>query len=85
MATVQIATILYLLIVMAAMVVNARVVPIHPYSRSQQKPVFNIFDTSKYGILQLDNGLARTPQMGYLTLFLPFFFGFFIFWYRVLV
>lgn len=26
-----------------------------------------IFDTSKYGILQLKNGLARTPQMGSLT------------------
>ncbi|XP_021904042.1 alpha-galactosidase 3 [Carica papaya] len=24
-----------------------------------------IFDTSKYGILQLNNGLARTPQMGW--------------------
>ena len=27
-------------------------------------PSFEIYDTSKYGILQLGNGLAQTPQMG---------------------
>ncbi|KAI9182514.1 hypothetical protein LWI28_026105 [Acer negundo] len=33
----------------------------HCFSKS-----FNgIFDTSNYGILQLNNGLARTPQMGW--------------------
>ncbi|KAM7265902.1 hypothetical protein ACFE04_003585 [Oxalis oulophora] len=26
---------------------------------------FSIYDTSKYGIYQLDNGLAQTPQMGW--------------------
>lgn len=62
--------------------VTARVLPLHPYLESQEKHISNIFDTSNYGILQLQNGLARTPQMGYLTLI--FFFenlvygGFFI-------
>ncbi|RWW88604.1 hypothetical protein BHE74_00002507, partial [Ensete ventricosum] len=28
------------------------------------RAVADIFDTSNYGKLQLDNGLARTPQMG---------------------
>ncbi|KAM1406896.1 hypothetical protein ACFXTH_001517 [Malus domestica] len=33
---------------------------------SIKRPTFNrIFDTSKYGILQLNNGLAQTPQMGW--------------------
>lgn len=27
-------------------------------------PIVNIFDNSKYGLLQLSNGLAQTPQMG---------------------
>lgn len=49
--------------------VTARVLPLHPYLESQEKHISNIFDTSNYGILQLQNGLARTPQMGYLTLF----------------
>ncbi|KAG7031519.1 Alpha-galactosidase 3 [Cucurbita argyrosperma subsp. argyrosperma] len=36
------------------------------YDRSIFKSSFHrIFDTSKYGILQLQNGLARTPQMGW--------------------
>ncbi|CAA2974130.1 alpha-galactosidase 3-like [Olea europaea subsp. europaea] len=39
--------------------------PLHPYMREQEKPISNIFDTSKYGILQLGNGLAKTPQMGW--------------------
>ncbi|KAL0321771.1 UNVERIFIED_CONTAM: Alpha-galactosidase 3 [Sesamum calycinum] len=45
--------------------VTARVLPLHPYLNSQEKPITNVFDTSKYGILQLGNGLARTPQMGW--------------------
>ncbi|KAL0303961.1 UNVERIFIED_CONTAM: Alpha-galactosidase 3 [Sesamum radiatum] len=45
--------------------VTARVLPLHPYLNRQEKPITNIFDTSKYGILQLGNGLARTPQMGW--------------------
>lgn len=32
-------------------------------------PSFNqIHDTSNYGIMQLNNGLARTPQMGFVSL-----------------
>ncbi|KAI3458453.1 hypothetical protein Pfo_015116 [Paulownia fortunei] len=45
--------------------VTARVLPLHPYFNGQEKPITNIFDTSNYGILQLGNGLARTPQMGW--------------------
>ncbi|KAL6541650.1 Alpha-galactosidase 3 [Orobanche gracilis] len=45
--------------------VGAGVLPFHPYLKSQKKPISNIFDTSKYGILQLNNGLAKTPQMGW--------------------
>ena len=51
----------------------------HGFSKS-----FNgIFDTSNYGILQLNNGLARTPQMGSasLSLSLDFFFCFFVFFF----
>ncbi|CAI9772171.1 unnamed protein product [Fraxinus pennsylvanica] len=44
---------------------SARVMPLHPYTQEQVKPISNIFDTSKYGILQLGNGLANTPQMGW--------------------
>lgn len=33
--------------------------------QNQDKPVSNIFDISNYGILQLNNGLAQTPQMGW--------------------
>lgn len=42
------------------------------YSRSFN----NVFSTSNYGIFQLNNGLARTPQMGSLSnaFFLHFFF-----------
>ncbi|KAK6929558.1 SAM-dependent methyltransferase RsmB/NOP2-type, partial [Dillenia turbinata] len=36
-------------------------------SSSSATPSRNIFDTSKYGILQLNNGLAQTPQMGVFT------------------
>lgn len=44
---------------------------VEPLFKSHEKlnflrPNFDrIFDTSKYGILQLNNGLARTPQMGF--------------------
>ncbi|XP_011076595.1 alpha-galactosidase 3-like [Sesamum indicum] len=48
-----------------SVVVTARVLPLHPYLNSQETPITNIFDTSKYGILQLGNGLAKTPQMGW--------------------
>lgn len=54
--------------IISVAVVSARVVPaLHPYSRSHESNnlISKIFDTSKYGILQLGNGLARTPQMGW--------------------
>ncbi|XP_057778410.1 alpha-galactosidase 3-like [Salvia miltiorrhiza] len=46
----------------AAVAVTARVLPLHPYYDGHQS---RIYDTSKYGILQLGNGLAQTPQMGW--------------------
>lgn len=47
--------------------IAGRVVPLHePFDKSTSSRSFSsIFDNSKYGILQLNNGLARTPQMGY--------------------
>ncbi|KAL3653398.1 Alpha-galactosidase 3 [Castilleja foliolosa] len=45
--------------------VSVRVLPLHPYLNGQEKLISNIFDTSKYGIFQLRNGLAKTPQMGW--------------------
>ncbi|KAL7107530.1 hypothetical protein ACP275_06G060300 [Erythranthe tilingii] len=48
-------------------VIASRVLPLHPYMNPQEKPNTHIFDTSKYGILQLGNGLAKTPQMGWNT------------------
>ncbi|GFP86609.1 alpha-galactosidase [Phtheirospermum japonicum] len=55
--------ILYVYVVSVA--VSGRVLPLHPFLNGQEKPISNIFDTSNYGILQLNNGLARTPQMGW--------------------
>lgn len=55
--------ILYIHLISVA-VSAARVLPLHPYLNGQERPITNIFDTSNYGILQLANGLARTPQMG---------------------
>ncbi|KAL6980824.1 Alpha-galactosidase 3 [Sarracenia purpurea var. burkii] len=40
-------------------------VPVPHLLQNHEKPSSNIFDTSKYGILQLNNGLAPTPQMGW--------------------
>ncbi|XP_059666833.1 alpha-galactosidase 3 isoform X2 [Cornus florida] len=45
--------------------VTARVVSIQPLLQNYENPISSIFDTSKYGILNLDNGLALTPQMGW--------------------
>ena len=47
--------------------IAGRVVPLlEPADKSTPSRSFSsIFDNSKYGILQLNNGLARTPQMGY--------------------
>ncbi|GFY82045.1 melibiase family protein [Actinidia rufa] len=56
--------ILYLLTIFLA--IEARTVHVPPLLQSHEKPRSNnIFDTSKYGILQLNNGLALTPQMGW--------------------
>ncbi|KAH6762871.1 Melibiase family protein [Perilla frutescens var. hirtella] len=48
-----------LYVYVAAVAVTARVLPL------QLSPAAKIYDTSKYGILQLGNGLAQTPQMGW--------------------
>lgn len=45
--------------------VIARDIPVHPYLRGEGKPISNIFDTSNYGTLQLSNGIAKTPPMGW--------------------
>ncbi|CAA0834481.1 Alpha-galactosidase 3 [Striga hermonthica] len=50
---------------LASVAVGARVLPTHPYLDGREQPAANIFDTSKYGIFQLINGLAETPQMGW--------------------
>ncbi|XP_027361750.1 alpha-galactosidase 3 isoform X2 [Abrus precatorius] len=47
--------------------VSARIVPL---LQSYAKPIFRanfhtVYDTSKYGVFQLSNGLAQTPQMGW--------------------
>ncbi|KAG5558117.1 hypothetical protein RHGRI_008137 [Rhododendron griersonianum] len=47
-------------------VIRARVVPVPPLLQNYEKPSSNnIFDNSMYGLLQLNNGLARTPPMGW--------------------
>ncbi|KAG8380961.1 hypothetical protein BUALT_Bualt06G0070900 [Buddleja alternifolia] len=59
-----------LYVYITAVAVTARLLPselpLHPYLiNGQHKPISKIYDTSKYGILQLGNGLANTPQMGW--------------------
>lgn len=60
-------------------IATGREVPLLHLQRYHQKPssglgvgfsnLFNtIYDTSKYGILQLNNGLGHTPQMGFVSL-----------------
>ncbi|CAI9768266.1 unnamed protein product [Fraxinus pennsylvanica] len=61
--TANFATACYLYVMSVA--VTARVLSEHPYLSGLEKPITNIFDTSNYGILQLGNGLAKTPQMGW--------------------
>ncbi|KAL3834764.1 hypothetical protein ACJIZ3_009500 [Penstemon smallii] len=58
------AAILYFVYV-NSLAVNGRVVPLHPYLNGEEKSISNIFDTSKYGLFQVGNGLANTPQMGW--------------------
>lgn len=63
--------------------IEGRVVPLlQSYEKSGFRPSLNaIYDTSKYGILQLNNGLAQTPPMGFVSLCFSHFFTmpFFIF------
>lgn len=59
--------------------VSARVVL--PLFQSYGKPIFRsnfhtVYDTSKYGVFQLSNGLAQTPQMGFVSLSLSGSFAF---------
>ncbi|KAL8552325.1 hypothetical protein ACS0TY_001137 [Phlomoides rotata] len=53
----RITLILYVLYIT---IVTARVLPYTP-----ENSIAAIYDTSKYGVLQLGNGLASTPQMGW--------------------
>ncbi|WMV33711.1 hypothetical protein MTR67_027096 [Solanum verrucosum] len=48
-------------------VTAATVLPIHPYLKVEDTFISQLYDTSNYGFLQIDNGLARTPQMGWST------------------
>ncbi|KAI7758188.1 hypothetical protein M8C21_006517, partial [Ambrosia artemisiifolia] len=58
------ATVLFLSITSCSVAAaRARVMPL-PIVQNPSDPV-NIFDNSKYGLLQLSNGLAQTPQMGW--------------------
>lgn len=62
--------------VVSAMAIEGRVVPLlQSCEKSVSRSMFSaIYDTSKYGILQLGNGLAETPQMGFVSLsFQPIF------------
>ncbi|KAK4351244.1 hypothetical protein RND71_030557 [Anisodus tanguticus] len=61
-AAIRLALVFFLLVT-----VTARVLPIHPYLKIQDTPISQLYDTSNYGFLQIDNGLARTPQMGWST------------------
>ncbi|KAG9140772.1 hypothetical protein Leryth_006954 [Lithospermum erythrorhizon] len=56
---------IFVLISSSVCVRRARVLAIHPYLHTQENPISRIYDTSKYGLLQLANGLAQTPQMGW--------------------
>jgi hypothetical protein len=52
-----------------------------PFLQNYGKPIFrsnfhNIYDTSNYGLFQLTNGLALTPQMGFVCFSFLFFFSF---------
>jgi alpha-galactosidase len=55
--------------VVFAVAIEGRVVPLlQSYEKSGFQSTFSaIYDTSKYGILQLSNGLAETPQMGFVS------------------
>ncbi|GMY08367.1 alpha-galactosidase 3 [Fagus crenata] len=55
------------LLMFSVVAIEGRVVPLlQSYEKSGFRPSLNaIYDTSKYGILQLNNGLAQTPPMGW--------------------
>ncbi|PON86552.1 Glycoside hydrolase [Trema orientale] len=60
--------VLVLILLGASMAIEGRVVPLlQSYGKASfLRPSFNqIYDTSKYGVLQLNNGVAETPQMGW--------------------
>jgi len=57
--------------VSSSVFVSARVV--QPLLQNYGKPIFrsnfhSIYDTSNYGVFQLSNGLALTPQMGFVSI-----------------
>ncbi|XP_020108303.1 alpha-galactosidase 3 [Ananas comosus] len=49
----------------SSMAMAARIAPIIEESSSSSSLGVHVFDTSNYGKLQLNNGLALTPQMGW--------------------
>ncbi|KAB1217593.1 Alpha-galactosidase [Morella rubra] len=53
--------------VFSVVAIEGRISPLlQSFDKSSFRSTFNaIYDTSKYGILNLDNGLAQTPQMGW--------------------
>lgn len=56
----------FLVVCLVAVAISVRVPPLHPYLKlGGEIPISRVYDTSKYGILQLGNGLASTPQMGW--------------------
>lgn len=72
MAFVRLFRILFCFLLSAS--ASARLEPLIEEFR-ESRAVVDIFDTSNYGKLQLNNGLARTPQMGSVSeipLFAPF-------------
>ncbi|KAL4556965.1 hypothetical protein LXL04_035135 [Taraxacum kok-saghyz] len=56
-------TVVALAILFLSTVSSARVLPLPIIAKPDG--VVNVFDNSKYGLLQLSNGLAQTPQMGW--------------------
>ncbi|XP_059301319.1 alpha-galactosidase 3 isoform X1 [Lycium ferocissimum] len=61
LAVVSLITIFFL-----SLMITARVLPIHPYLKIKDSTPISqlLYDTSNYGFLQIDNGLALSPQMG---------------------
>ncbi|XP_060181719.1 alpha-galactosidase 3 isoform X2 [Lycium barbarum] len=64
LAVVSLITIFFL-----SLMITARVLPIHPYLKIKDSTPISqlLYDTSNYGFLQIDNGLALSPQMGWST------------------